>query len=165
MKHKGLIITLIVVVVVVLLLAVAIGAGILIANMINKTKEPITAKKFGTVMEKQDFEIYDIYDQYAEYGYVEEAIVALEDYQIEFYVLDSTKNAERFYNHNVSLFEKSASSTKSKKSFSFKNGEQYKLTSNGSFMAITRIDDTVVYADVDVEYKDEVEKILEQLGY
>lgn len=167
MKHKGLIITLIVVVVLAVIAAV-IGGAIFLVNLINNAKDPITSAKFESTMEKMDFVIYDAGQQYEEYDYIEEAIIAVEedeDFQIEFYVLEDDDSAVSFYNNNVKIFKNSASSVKASSTVNFKNGATFKLTSNGKYKMITRVENTVVYVDVDSEYKDDVEEIIKKLGY
>ena len=46
-----------------------------------------------------------------------------------------------------------------------KNYSKYTLSSDGKYMIVSRINNTVVYLDVDSSYKDEIKTILNELGY
>lgn len=166
MNKKGWIILAIILVIII---GSIVGVTALIINLANKTKDPITATKFESIMEEKQFSIINSKTQFEEYDYIKDSMIAMQndgDYQIEFYVMDDTSNAAAFFKSNKSIFENKASdSSKSRISTTFKNGETFKLNSNGKYMAVSRIDNTVVYVNVDSEYKDSVDDILKDLGY
>lgn len=86
-------------------------------------------------------------------------------YQIEFYELSDEENAIKFYNNNQSIFESTKGSNSSESSASLKNYSKYVLSTNGKYKVISRIDNTVIYCDIDDNYKSVVKEVLEEIDY
>ena len=152
--------------------AVLVIAGIIVGVVIvnkNLNKEPISAGDFKDIMEDKDFEIVDAMDQFEEYDeYIKKAYIALEedyDYQIEFYKLNEEDDAISFYKTNKEKFEDSKGSSLAEKSISMGNNSKYTLKTNDEYKVVSRIEDTVIYVDVDEKYEDEVKEILKEIGY
>lgn len=104
----------------------------------------------------------------ASYDYITQVYLAIDDsykYQIEFYELSDADYASSFYNNNKSIFEESKSSSAVETSVSSGNNSKYTLVTNGKYKVVSRIDNTVIYVNVDDEYKAEVKDLLEELGY
>ena len=158
---KGVIIALIIIAVIV------IGVGVLIAS-INKEKVAITADTFKTTMEERGYIVSDVTSQFAQYvDYITTAYVAQEgeDYQIEFYELSNLDNATNFYNTNRAKFESQKGNASSSYNVSMKNYSTYSITTNGKYKFISRVDNTVIYLDVDTKYEDSVKEIIKEFGY
>ena len=151
--------------------SVLVIAGVIVGAVIinkNLNKQPITSGDFKDIMEDKDFEIMDVLYQVEDYGYVEKAYIALEedyDYQIEFYKLDDEDDAIKFYNINKGIFEDSKGSASLETKKSMGNNSKYTLKTNDEYKVVSRIEDTVIYADVDDKYEDEVKEILKEIGY
>lgn len=162
MNKKALVIILIVV----LILAAVIAAGVfLVAKFVNVEKEALTAKEFISIMEDEDYLVGEVTDQFEDADIeVEEAYVAVgDDYQIEFYTFEDEENAEMFFKVNKAKFDEDSAS--SKVSLNGKNFTSFSITADGEYRFVERVDETVIYLDVDEEYKDEVKEIIEKLGY
>lgn len=150
-----------------IILVVGIALSVLFVSL-NKEKESMTPSEFKSVMKEKEFVVSDATSQFSEYEYVEQVYIAAPssyEYQIEFYELSDDDYAIRFYNNNKSIFESSKGSTSGETSVSMKNYSKYTLSTGGKFKVVSRIDDTVLYLDVDDEYKNEVEDLLKELGY
>lgn len=163
MKQKVVIIVLIIS----LLMAVGILAVVLIVKNIDFEKDAIKAREFASLMEDENYDVADVTSQYEAYG-IDEAYIAIEsdqDYQIEFYELSSDSKAKSMFESNKDYFEDRAGSSKVTTSYSIGNYNLYSLTSNGDYMYLCRVDNTLLYIDVEDEYKDEVKDIVEELGY
>ena len=138
---------------------------------LNREKEPISADEFCEIMEDEDFEMVDSVDQYDMiFGedVVDESYIALgEDYQIEFLSFSDLDDAKIIYDQQCEIFDslKGNGSKSASTSTSMKNYERYSLTTDGEYKFVARIDDTMVYADVDEDYKDEVKEFMEEFGY
>lgn len=154
-----------------ILVAIIVIAGIIVGVVIinkNLNKEPITVSEFKNIMEDKDFEIMDAKDQFEDYDYIEKVYLALEEdyeYQIEFYKLDEEDDAINFYNTNKRIFEDSKSSASAETSVSMGNNSKYTLATGDKYKVVSRIENTVIYLNVDEEYKDEVKDILKEIGY
>jgi len=158
---------LVVVLIVVLLIAAVISTGVyLVVKFVNVEKEVLTAKEFISIMEEQDFLVGEVTDQFEDADIeVEEAYVAVgDDYQIEFYTFEDEENAEMFFKVNKAKFDEDSAS--SRVSFNGKNFTSFSITTDGEYRFVERVDETVIYLDVDEEYKDEVKELVkEELGY
>lgn len=146
-------------VVCVLLIFMATGCG-------NKTV--MSSADFKTNMENKDYVVEDATSQFEAYDYVSQVYVAVNSgftYQIEFYELSDTDSAVSFFNNNQSIFEDSKGSVSSESSVSMGNYSKYTLTTDGMYKVLSRVDNTVIYVNVNDEYKEEVQTILEEFGY
>lgn len=156
--------------VVIVLIVVAIIIAILGIGFINLNKEKtsITASSFKNSMEQKGYIVSDANSQFSEYDYVKQVYVAVNSdysYKIEFYELADDNYATNFYNNNKSIFESSKGNTSTGTSTSLKNYSKYTLSSNGKYMVVSRINNTVIYLNVDDSYKDMVKDLLKELGY
>jgi len=134
----------------------------------SSKKEAIDEDQFIRIMNDEGFSIKNVESQFEQYGYFEEAYLAIDsnnNYQIEFYELEEENYALNFYNNNKSKFENEKSSTYVDSNIDLINTNKYTLTTNNEYKVISRIDDTVIYLDVDKKYKKEVNDILKKLGY
>ena len=144
-----------------------VSAVVIVFLVLGKGKESITASEFYDEMNDEGLMVIDVTDQYASYG-IDEAYIAVEsnqEYQIEFYELSSVSKAENMIETNNEYFKDRAGSKRVTSSYGFGNYDIYSLTSNGDFMYLCRIDNTLLYIDVDDSYKDEVKEIIDELDY
>ena len=106
--------------------------------------------------------------QFENRAQVKEAIIAIEqskNYQIEFYVMSDEKNAKSFYENNREIFKENATNSNVNTEVNLGNYSKYTQTSNGKYSVISRIDNTIIYLNVDEKNKENIEEILETLGY
>lgn len=131
------------------------------------SKTAITNDEFINKVESHSLTTTDVTSQYSSYDYVKSATVAQSssDWQIEFYVLDDENYATSMFNTNQSTFESYKGSASSESSASMGNYATYTLTSNGYYMHLCRIDNTLLYVRVNDTYKDTVKDIIKDLGY
>lgn len=156
---KGVIIAIGIVVII-----VALIVGVFVA--LNKEKIPMTTDSFKNTMEEKGFTVQSAKEQFAEYEYVKDAIIALNgDYQLEFYELSDVDKAVFFYNNNKAIFEQSKGNASANTSVNMKNSSKYTQSSNGKYMVVSRIDNTVIYLNVEDKYKEDVKSLLDELGY
>lgn len=150
-----------------LILIIAGGIGIILNNL-NKEKISITSTSFKNSMEEKGYILTDANRQFEEYDYLEQVYVAVSsdyNFQIEFYELTNNSYAKNFFNNNKAIFESSKGSAATETNLNAKNYSKYTLSSNGKYKVVSRINNTVIYADVDDTYKDTVKSILDELGY
>lgn len=69
------------------------------------------------------------------------------------------------FNTNRSTFESYKGNSSSESSSSMGNYSSYTLTSNGYYMHLCRVDNTLLYVKVNDTYKDSVKKLIKELGY
>ena len=132
------------------------------------TKVALTAEQYKDKMEKLDFDVEDVTSQYkysnmVKTGYV--AIKAGKIFQIEFYELRTESDAVSMYNTNKQKFENEKGSSSINTNVEGKNYSKYTLTTGGKYKVVCRVENTLIYLNVDDEYKNEVKQVLDSLGY
>ena len=150
-----------------IVIAIVVIVGVFFA-VFNKEKTAITASNFYETMSKKGYMVQDATSEFSEYGYVAKVHLALssdEGYQIEFYELIDTEYANNFYENNKAIFEASEGNNASKTTVNLKNHSKFTLSTDGKYKVLSRIDNTVIYANVDEQYKDTVKDLLKELGY
>lgn len=132
-----------------------------------KKKDPISADDFTEAMEDEDFIVEDCTDQFEGEDGVDKVLVAgTDDYQIEFFEVDTVEQAKDAYAQNKASFEEEYGGTGASKSeVNIANYSKFVMTTGEHYCVISRIDNTFVYLKVDPEYKDEVKDLLESIGY
>lgn len=141
--------------------------GVIFINL-NKEKISITASDFYTIMSEKGYIIKDAKSQFADYDYIKKVYLAISEdysYQIEFYELQDDSYAIDLYNNNKSIFQSSKGNVSAETSLGLKNYSKYTLSSDGKYMLVSRIDNTLIYVNVDENYKDNVKAILDEIGY
>lgn len=148
-------------------MVVLVGIVLIAFNALNKEKTPISASTFNTTMENKGYVMTNSTSQFAQYpNYMLESYVAQKTgYQIEFYELTSEENAISMYNTNKAKFESQKTNASASATASMNNYATYSLTTNGKYKYLSRIDNTLVYIDVDENYKDIVKEIMKEIGY
>ena len=162
---KSMIIGIIVISAIVLIL---IAVGGVVFTKLNKEKPSIDAQTFKTIMEEKGYQLADAKSQFSEYDYIEKVYLAADSkfsYQIEFYQLVDNDYANQFYITNMTKFENAKSSSSIETTVNGKNYSKYTLLSNGKYMVISAINNTAIYVNVDESHKEEVDNILNELGY
>ena len=132
----------------------------------NKTA--ISSEDFKVTMDGKGYKIIDATSQFAEADYVKQVYVALSSdskYQIEFYEFDTDDNGLEFYKTNSKEFEKNEEVGAIKTSGSLNNYSKFTLSDSNKYQVVSRIGNTAVYVDVDAKYKDDVNALLDELGY
>jgi len=131
------------------------------------TKKVITTDEFKSIAEKNGYTTTNVIEQYSNNPQIKEATVALNSkgFQVEFYVLDEVTAAIDMYNHNKDIFESQKGSVTSGSNVAMKNYDSYTLNSNGEYFELDRVDNTLFFAHVKKEFKDQVKDLTKQLGY
>ena len=131
------------------------------------TKNVKTTNDFIALAEDSNLSTKNVKEgQYASDNTIKEGYVAYNNnWQIEFYVLDTEATASSNFDTNVKIFEDSKGNSSSYVSVEGKNYEAYTLTSNGQYMYICRVENTFIYANVSEEYKDDVNAFIKSFGY
>ena len=147
---------------------IALCLGLIFVSTGCFSKSPITSEKFKNVVKESGLTVTDVKSQFANVSYIKEAWVARNDskgYQIEFYVLSDDTNAIEFYNQNKTIFEQAKSGSNVEAKVSGKNYEKYSLKVDDKYKLLSRVENTVLYLNVNSQYQDEVVKIVDELKY
>ena len=111
------------------------------------THKSITAEEFMSIAKENDYTVLDVYNNMKTYGIFKKALIAKrnDDYQIEFYVLNTETDAKDMFKDNKKKFEASKSGSSFQNNVAILNYSMYTLESGGYYMYISRIDNTVLY--------------------
>ncbi len=159
--------TKIILIVTAILVIAAIITAIVFLNL-NKSKEAIESVMFKTKMEEKGLTIMDASSQFLSVPEIGQVYLALEknnNYKIEFYEFSNVDYAISFYNTNKNTFELTKGNASAETSVDLNNYAKYTLSSNGKYMVVSRIEDTVIYSSVDDQYRDVIKEILKEIGY
>lgn len=132
-----------------------------------ETKTPLEPKDFVDLIEQNEYKTTNVLNQFEQYDQIKNAFVAQDKemrYQIEYYQLDTIESAKSFYNGNKEIFQK-MENIKSRTNLNQDNYERYAQSTDSAYSSISRIDNTILYANVKIEYKEEVKEIIKKLGY
>lgn len=154
-------------IVVAIIVVIAVIGGALIFSL-TKEKTSITASDFYSTMQQKGYVVQDAKSQFADYDYVKQVYIATNSdytYKLEFYELEDVSYAISFYKNNKSIFENSKGNVSAQNSVEGKNHAKYTLSSNGQYMVVSRINNTVIFVRVEDTYRDTIKSILEELGY
>lgn len=136
--------------------------------MANKEKQPISTEEFKTALEGKEFNIIDINSRLSSISQINQGYLAMEsdyNYQIEFYELTDEESAKTFYDNNKNKFETLKGDLSAYTSVDGKNWAKYALSTDGKYMVVSRIANTVIYLSVKDQYSDTVKDILKEIGY
>jgi len=130
-------------------------------------KEPINAESFNDIMTDKGYLVLDSAELYdADTSILESSYIAVGDgYQIEFLEFKKEKDAKYSYGLNVEKFKSNKGSSHLSSSKDFFNYSTFNLTSDDHFYIVSRIDNTLIYSEAPEEFKDEIKKVFEELGY
>jgi len=129
-------------------------------------KTALSAEDYVSIMEVNGYEVQDATAQYE--GMVESCHIAIKgdfEYQIEFYVVASESQASDAYSQNKDTFESEAIGVSSTFTSEAAHHEKYTQVNNGKYNVVSRIDNTFLFVDTTDEYRDQIEGILDTLGY
>lgn len=84
-------------------------------------------------------------------------------YQIEYYVFKNEDTAKTAYKNNVKMF--SSNKKYAGKQKNDDNYNKYVQETDDYYNVVTRVKDTLVYVSVNIDYKRDIKKVLNKLGY
>lgn len=145
-----------------------IAAVILLVNLNNK--KPVSAKEFESIAKSNGY-IVGIDDQLENsYDYIENVRIAIDtedNYQIDLYILTDDEYAKEIFENNKAMLDDVAKEegNSSYRETSSSKYDGYSATTSESYLYVARIENTVVYANVNIEHQDEVQEFIKELGY
>lgn len=131
------------------------------------TRESMTDMEFQNAAEKAGYEVMDSTEQFAAYDHIESASIAIKDndYQVEFYTTSNSASATSMFQTSRASFETTNGSKTKEGEKSGKNYQSYSLLTNGQYIHVCQIDNTLVYVDVEEEHMGDVQEFLQDIGY
>jgi hypothetical protein len=131
------------------------------------TKKSINVEQFTKIAKEKEYEVVDISKQYESYGYIKSGTVALSNkkWQVEFYVLEDETGSKNMYNVNKNKFKQEQNGSKTYSEINMKNYDTYTLKANDQYMYISRVNNTLIYCNVQAKYEKDAKAFIKALGY
>ena len=121
---------------------------------------------FETTAKSNGFTVVNNKDSYGEVSYIKEAVKATtSDIVIEMIVYDNADDAEKVLEEHIKSFNLLKSTGAAEKKQTGDNYHKYFLISNNYYMVSSRIDNTLIFCKTLVTNKEDVDKVLNALGY
>ncbi|HAL74520.1 MAG TPA: hypothetical protein DCM45_05430 [Clostridiales bacterium] len=136
----------------------------LTACSLMKPKTVLTPEDFQTKMEAAGLAVEDATDQFEEETLDLLLIAYNDDFQIEFYVMDTDAHAEQAFAGNVQNFEE-LSGVKSTTKTNGSNYNTFVMTLGEQYAIVSRVDNTFIYIDEQTEDRDAIKELMKTLGY
>lgn len=130
------------------------------------SKAKLEPEQFKSKMENEGFEIKDASKE-MNYDYIVKIYVAKKtNYNIEYYNIIDEEYAAIFYQNNVEFINNNiVGDEKAVLEESGNNYSKYTVVYDGRYKLVSRIDNTVIFLNVSDRYKDDIDDLIERLGY
>ncbi len=127
----------------------------------------LTSQELKDIAMDNGFSVNSTKDQYAEYADIKEAYMLFnsDGATLEFYILDSVTNAKNMYDSNKEQFSAVKGPDAQESNYFSGNYKRYVLTSGGTYMYLSQIDNTVLFVSVSSKYRDSVDTLIEKMEY
>ena len=133
----------------------------------GNNRKAITTEEFKDKAKSHNYIINNAISQFEEYKYINEATVVsnASNWKVEFYILKDKNSAVSVYEYNKEDFIKSKGNGSKETSESIGNYSNYSLTTNGNYMYLSKIDNTLIYVVADEKYTEDIKSFVQELGY
>lgn len=136
-------------------------------------KKVITPEDFSQKATADDMQIGDATEQYAQYDHIVNVTVAKhsDGWQVELLTSKDAETAIGMYESNKEDFENTGSSATEDQTgsaysqISVGNSNVYSAERGGKFQYLCRVDNTLLYANIDMQYKDAAQDFIKKIGY
>lgn len=141
---------------------------LIMATGCDLKKQAILSVDFNKVLSEKGYIVTNLSKQFENNNEIKEVFVAQDskqEYQLEYYLLNTSEGASKFYENNVKAFKSSARGAISTVELNGLNYETYKQQANNKYQVISCVENTCIYANVDKSKKDKVKEVLEIFNY
>lgn len=128
-------------------------------------KKALNPSEYKDYMKRNHYSVSNVTDSYNYGGLLKAYKASTKDYSIIYYQLENNEQAVNFYENSQVNLELTKISNSKKTQVLSKNYSKYTSTSSDSYLVISRIDNTVIYASVNKKDKPKVDKVINKLGY
>ena len=132
----------------------------------DKLKEVVTIDEFVRVLEDESFVIKDNSSDYSSHSYITNSRKAtLGDLEIEMIEYSDSKSAENVLESHIESFKLLKSTAAHEKESKGDNYHRYFLVSNRMYMISARVENTLIFCKTNLDNKDIVDEIFDELDY
>ncbi len=131
----------------------------------KETKEAKTLNDFEETFLNNGFTVNDNLLNYTDEEIVGAKIARIDNEHIEMVIYDSEKTAKKVQDSHIESFLNIRNTMVTVNKTEGKNFYEFKMVSNGYYWISTRIDNTLIFGKMPVDYKEKLDTILNELGY
>ena len=132
----------------------------------KETKEVKTLDDFQVSCNDNGFIVNNNIGNYSTVDYIKGSYIAnLDEVTIEMVEYDSEENAEKAQDNQIKVFTNMKGSGAIIEKDKGANYYKHTMISNGYYMISTRVDNTLIFTKVTVDYKEKIDNIINALGY
>jgi len=146
-----------------MLIGVAVVALFVLAAC--SAREAITASDFEMQMARAGYSVQDVTTQVDMSSLVSYHIAYLNNTYVEFLVLETESRAIRQFNDVQRMFIGSRGNVYSYRVSSASNFNRFSQTSNGEFLFVGRVDNTILLLMTDSDSRSKADEIISLFGY
>lgn len=131
----------------------------------NKVKEAKTLQNFEETCNNNGFDTADNLINYTDKEITGSIIAKIDNEQIEMVIYDSEESAKKVQDGHINDFMSIRNNLVNVKKEKGKNYYSFKMVTNGYYWVSTRIDNTLIFTKIPVDYKEKIDTILDNLNY
>ena len=134
-------------------------------------KTAISTGEFINITTSKDLQVANIINQFPSFPNIKEATLALSennntvDWQMEFYIINSSENAKSMFENNKKILEDANTKYNSRKEINMNNYSTYTMITDNYYLYLSQVDNTFLYVNVPKSFKDDVQSIIKELKY
>ena len=131
-------------------------------------KNSISGEKFKVMLDSDNYDVINIKDQITDNVQIKEAYYAVnrdENYKIYYYCYTSEEKAKEKYDSLKKEINDNNKITTTKKEKNIGNYSKLQITTSSKYIVVSRIKETIVYSDENVNLKDDIDLELKTIGY
>lgn len=128
-------------------------------------KKALTNNEFSEILGVEGFAVTDVTTLMEDENIEVLAAANNNNYQLEYHIYKTKEAAKKAYEGNKKSFATYKKNNNKEKNVTGNNYEKYTLELSDEYKVVSRIDNTLVYASISLEYKKDLNNILDKLGY
>ena len=144
--------------------AVLLTAAVLLFFFLHP-QEALLPGEFSSQMREMGYTVSETSGQYGTDGAAETYEAVRDSCRVEYISAASEEDAEEFFSGIRSAWEQESGTPGSSTASSGLHGETYARTSDGEYRAVSRIGNTVVTGSSPEADREEIKKVMQELGY
>ncbi len=125
-------------------------------------KKTLTADQVSSKLSSNGFTVIDVTNQMEDKNISYVVSANNGRFQIEYYVFVSEEEAKKAYESNKIGFESNKNKGKEKTGETY---QKYTRQLSDTYNLLTRVNNTLLYSSVNIEYKKDLNKVIKDLGY
>lgn len=128
------------------------------------TAKPMATETFNEKMSELGYEVIDGKEYLADDTVEESSFAMKPEYQIEFFQFVDSSSAYDFFASQKDIYESMDGIKNMEQSVSINNKTSYSVVTNGQFILLSRIDDTLICTMAPEDKRGEIKEVLKNLN-